>query len=130
MTTPRKLYQRIAELFTAMQNCQKSGNTEWFDRHRDLLCELVKEHLPSGGGFDAGTSFDFDRSKPNLLIFNTSFHHMHDSGMYDGWTEHSVRVTPDLASGFDMRITGRDRRDIKDYIGETFSTALATPVER
>ena len=50
--------------------------------------------------------------------------YMNDGGMYDGWTDHSVIVTPDLASGFDLKVTGQDRNDIKDFIGEMFAELL------
>jgi hypothetical protein len=32
-------------------------------------------------------------------------------------------VTP-IFGGFDIRVTGRNRNDIKDYIAETFDSAL------
>lgn len=118
-----KVYQRIATLLQAVDNCKKSGNTEWQYKHEDRLDALVRNHMPSGAGFDNDTKLN-TASTPNRLVFDTSFHHMHDNGMYARWTEHSVIVTPDLASGFDLKITGRDYRDIKDYIGEVFHSAL------
>ena len=48
---------------------------------------------------------------------------------YDGWTEHTVTVTPSF-SGFNMRISGRNRNDIKDHMHETFYSALHTEVLR
>ena len=80
--------------------------------------------MPSGSGIDSGTKLDFDRSKPNRLVFTAPYHHMNDDGMYDGWTDHDIIVTPDLGFGFDLRITGRDRNQIKDYLGDTFAEAL------
>jgi hypothetical protein len=124
----RKLYQQIASTLQAIENCRKSGNTEWEGKHCDTLNSLVDDHMPSGSGIDNGTKLD-DDSTPNKLIFITAFHHMNDGGMYDGWTEHTVIVTPDLASGFDLRITGRDRNDIKDYLGELFYQVLDSDIE-
>lgn len=125
----RKLYQHIASRLQAFDNCERSDNLEWSRKHHAILDELVRVLMPSGSGFDSGTRFDWDESKPNRLVFITSFHHMNDGGMYDGWTEHTVIITPNLALGFDLRITGRDRNDIKDYIGETFHAALSTDVD-
>ena len=52
---------------------------------------------------------------------------MTEHGYYDGWTEHDVIVTPSLRSpGFSLRITGRNRRDIKEYIADAFHDALAS----
>jgi len=126
-----KLYQVIASKLQAIRNCEESGNTEWHARHTDDLKALVKDHMPSGSGIDSGTTFDFSCSTPNKLIFDTAYHHMNDGGYYNGWTDHQIIVTPDLASGFDLRITGRDRNDIKYYLGEVFYHALnSVPVEQ
>jgi hypothetical protein len=121
-----KLYQRLATLVTARLNCiaSASGNDEWRGKHEDEIGRLAKEHLPSGSGFDSGTILDLRKSKPNKLVLQTAFHHMDEHGGYDGWTSHAVTVTPDLVSGFDLKIHGRNRNDIKDYIAELFSHVL------
>ena len=142
----KKAYQRIASSFQARINCEKSIDKhnclpsdytnsiakcvscdnwhEWFDRHTETIESIVKEHFPSGSGFDCGTKLDFEKSTPEKLIFFTEFHHMDESGMYDGWTAHEVIVKPSLAFGFTIRVTGKDRNDIKDYIAECFDGAL------
>jgi hypothetical protein len=53
---------------------------------------------------------------------------MTEGGMYDGWTEHTVVVTPSLAFGINIRITGRNRNDIKDYLHDVFHEALTKGV--
>lgn len=125
----RKLYEVLASAVQARLNCIASNNTDWRDRHEDRIESLVKMKMPSGSGFDSGTTIDLDKSTGNRLVFFTSFHHMNDAGMYDGWTEHTVTVTPSFVGGFDLHVTGRNRNDIKDYIGETFSHALSLVVE-
>jgi hypothetical protein len=80
------------------------------------------ETAPSGSGFDNGTQIDEDRS--DVLRFATAFHHMDECGMYDGWTEHTIRVKPSLAWGFDLKVSGRDRNGIKDYIADVFAQWL------
>ena len=125
-----KVYQEIASKIIAMRNCLNNGNGEWHERHRDAIENIMREYMPRGSGFDAGTQFDIcDHVDANRerLEFSTSFHHMNESGMYDGWTEHKVIVTPSFA-GFDLRVTGRDRNGIKDYIAETFHNALERAV--
>lgn len=94
------------------------------ERSQEEIERLVKEFMPSGSGFDAGTTFDLDASNRLKMVFKTEFHHMNDNGMYDGWTQHSVIVTPHFG-GFDIRVTGRNRNDIKDYIGDAFESALS-----
>lgn len=126
----RKLYQLLATHLNAMENCRESGNDEWLDKHSDMVATLVKQYLPSGSGFDSGTDLDFDESKGGTrLVFNTSYHHMDDNGMYDGWTDHTVTIKPDLALNFSLSVGGRNKRDIKDYIAEAFHCALTTELE-
>jgi hypothetical protein len=117
-----KVYQILARAIGARNRCEVTGNTEWFGRWSARISELL-ESFPSGSGFDSGTKLD-DSSTPEKLVFTTAFHHMNDGGMYDGWTEHSVIVTPSLEMGYSMRVTGRDRNDIKQYIFECFGFEL------
>jgi hypothetical protein len=119
-----KVYRIIASLLLAQQNCKASGSTEWLERHTNRIFDIVKECLPSGGGFDNGTALDAGASSPEKIVFRTSFHHMSESGMYDGWTEHTVRVYPSLASEFRLTISGCDRNGIKEYIYNAFFDAL------
>lgn len=120
-STGDKFYAVIASLFDASKRCEDNGNLEWFDKHSARIEALVKEHAPSGSGFDNGTTLDFMASRSDRLVFNTAFHHMDEHGYYDGWTEHTVIIKPSLQFGFDIAVTGRDRNEIKTYIIETFS---------
>ncbi len=125
MTLPsrsRPLYHVIAELIQARANCLEAGNLEWYARHGERLEYVIREHMPSGSGIDSGTSLD-DDSNPDKLIFNTAFHHMNETGYYTGWTHHAVIITPDF-SGFNLRITGRDRNGIKEYLSGVYTEAL------
>lgn len=122
---PRKVYQAIAESLLAARNCEKAGDrSEWILRHMDRIKTLCAAVLPHGSGFDNGSKLDAELSKPDRLVFETAFHHMNSNGFYDGWTHHSVIVTPSLVFGFELRITGRNRDDIKAHIAECFHTAL------
>ena len=90
------------------------------------VLEHIQEQLPHGSGFNAGTIFDVEASKPDKLVFRTSFHHMNDGGFYDGWTEHVVTVVPAFnGNGFDIRVSGRNRNAIKDYIADQFHDILS-----
>ena len=120
-----KLYQQIATSLQAMLNCVDSGNQEWLVRHRENIDQIVRDLMPSGSGVDTGTAMWIEESTPNKLVFHFSFHHMDDMGGYDGWTEHTLTVKPDLAFGFALSISGPDRNDIKDYLHELFHYALS-----
>lgn len=121
MKTP--LYRRIASRIDARRRCLDTGNGEWIKRHSEALRALEK-HLPSGSGIDSGTTIDLDESHGEKIVLHTSFHHMNDQGMYDGWTEHTVTITPSLMFGIIVKIGGRDRNDIKDYLAEVFQDCL------
>lgn len=119
-----KLIAAIASAHQAWINCGKNGNGEWLEKHRERIEALCREHLPSGSGIDAGSHLDFVKSEPNKLVFHTSFHHMNQNGFYEGWTEHDIVVTPDLTCSCNIRVTGRNRNDIKDYLIDVFHCAF------
>ena len=125
----KPLYQRLASLVGARLNCIAKGNDAYLATHTERIEALVKEHMPSGSGIDSGTKLDLDESTSEKLVFTFGFHHMNDAGVYDGWTDHKAIVTASLQFGFSLRITGRDRNGIKDYLHETFGVSLETQVE-
>lgn len=122
------IFQRLAQLIQQNQNCVKANNTEWEQKSRAEAHQIAKDKLPSGSGIDCGTKLDFEVSTPDRLVLLCSFHHMNDNGVYDGWTEHKVIVTASLQFGFDVKITGDNRRDIKDYLAEVYTLALREEV--
>lgn len=120
----KPVYQCLSVLVSAIANCKKNGNSEWLDRHENAAISIVKEYMPRGSGIDAGTYLNLDKSTEDRLVFTTSFHHMDDNGSYACWTDHTVIVTPSLHSGFNLKITGRDRNQIKEYLYDLFGSAL------
>lgn len=124
----KKNYQEIASRLVARENCAKSGNEEWYDKHQDVI-DKIMAGAPSGSGIDSGTKFNEEKSNENKLVFETAFHHMNDGGMYDGWTEHQIIVTPSLTFGFELKITGKDRNQIKEYLYDVYSQWLNEDVE-
>jgi len=125
-----RLYQVLAALVDACHRCADTGNTEWKSRHEDDIVRLCDRYLPSGSGLDLGPRLDLGASTgEKLVVSHCDFHHMHpETGMYDGWTEHTVTVRPSLRFGFRISISGRDRNGIKDYIAEVFNECLNTEV--
>ncbi len=119
----------LARLIDARANCEKNGIQEWFTNHSNRLKHMEKCYLPSGSGFDNGTKIDLVKSDGNKLVLETSFHHMNSDGYYDGWTQHVITVTPSFIFGLNIKISGRNKNDIKDYIHETFNQALNAEIE-
>lgn len=153
--TKRPLYRELASTIQARKNCAKlkplqipvpdaAGkatqfapdtylpesremvNPEWFNKHTEEIRKL-EDLLPSGSGIDSGTKIDLDESHAGKLILYADYHHMDDTGCYNGWTEHTITVTPSF-SGINLRISGPNRNDIKDHLHETFDYALTRDV--
>lgn len=123
------LYVKLACLVRAYRHCVKRGIPAAND-HEEAIERLVKERLPSGSGFDAGCALDLEASTPSCLVIRTSYHHMNDDGYYDGWTDHTVKVRAVLDWGMDLSVSGKDRNQIKEYIGDVFHADLSKEVPR
>ena len=125
---PKTLVQELASAIQARKNCEESNNTVWNGKWAERIRELSKQ-LPHGSGIDGDCYVDQDASHADKLVIQTAFHHMDENGFYDGWTQHTVIVTPSF-NGINIRITGQNRNDIKDYLYETFDYALTQPFEQ
>lgn len=121
-------YKRLAMAVYAYQNCIKAGNETWAGKHAARIGEILSGG-PSGSGIDNGTTLDMSRSTEERLVLCTSFHHMNEHGMYDGWSEHEVIVKGSLWSDIDIRVTGKDRNGIKDYLSDVFFCWLTSICE-
>ena len=124
-----KIYQALAECVDARQNCIKSGNDGWKVKWEEKIQAVMETRMPSGSGWDCGTKIDLDSSTGEKIVLYGSYHHMNENGMYDGWSEHTITVHPSLQFGFRLTVSGRDRKEIKDYLHETFDFVLREEVE-
>lgn len=113
-------YKTLAHALLAYQHCTAAGKYQMAEDWKRYIEFTVKEYAPSGSGFDDGTRFDIDASEQDKLIFETAYHHMNDAGYYVGWSEHTVIVIPSFIFGADIRVTGKNKNGIKDYIYDTF----------
>ncbi|UCC74018.1 MAG: hypothetical protein JSV86_05525 [Gemmatimonadota bacterium] len=124
-----ELYRAMALCLTAYENCLKQNNNTWADEHLSRLDHLLTNFMPSGSGFDSGTGIDMDESSGEKLVFTTSYHHMDDVGYYVGWSDHKVIVTPSLTYGINVRVTGKGRNQIEDYVGDVFRECLTQQLD-
>lgn len=123
----RPLYKAIAYALSGIASCEASeSHSEWLSEYRTRL-DRLERLLPSGSGIDNGTRICAS-STPSRIVLTFGYHHMNEHGYYDGWTEHKAIITPSLIQDFNLRITGRDRNQIKDYLHETYDYALGLDV--
>jgi hypothetical protein len=125
-TKPRTLAYEIATRLSTLAylNRQNEAKFEIVQRNVEEIEQLCREFMPSGSGFDSGTTLDFDRSTPATLVFNTGFHHMNgDTGMYTGWTEHTIKATANF-DGTEISASGRNKDGVKEYVVSCFHTSL------
>ena len=120
--------QKLAGTIGAYKNCLKSNNKEWQDKHMTEIMRIQDNCLPHGSGIDNGCQIDVDKSTNDKVVISTSFHHMNENGFYEDWTDHVLTITPGF-QGISMRISGRDRNDIKDYLYEVFESALSEEIK-
>ena len=122
---PKKLYAEIVRTVNAIENCRKSGNTNWFDRHETTLAALLG-FLPHGSGIDNGC--ELVSAKPDKLVIAFSFHHMNENGYYTHWSDYKLTLRPCLQFGTSSTISGRDVNGIKDYLHDEFHACLTSNV--
>ena len=127
MSTQHKtVVHAFVDALQAMRRCEKSGNAEWHGRWSSYIAKLQSE-LPHGSGLDGKVEFILDKCNATRVAIFAEFHHMDSNGYYDGWTDHEIIVTA-THCGPEIRVTGKDRTGIKDYLAEIFDYALNRPV--
>ena len=108
-------YIRAKEYTDRVNPCNDIQH-ETYNRYEKTVNEF-ENNLPEGSGI-CGTKIIKATNK--IIEIKTSYHHMDEHGFYDGWTEHKIKIVPTF-SGEDIKISGRNRNDIKDYLHEIFS---------
>lgn len=115
---------RINTAAFSKERCIDNGRPEMAEAWERVL-ERCFANLPQGSGFDCGTTFNLAESKEGTkLVFDTSYHYMTEAGYYDGWYDFKVVVRPTF-SGFSLKVIGKDRDGIKEYIADVFYDVLA-----
>jgi len=125
------VYQELARKLGAYQWCVKEGNACAVKHLHDIEA-TVEEYMPSGSGVDTGTTLNLEKSTPDRLVFDASYHVMNEAGFYVGWIDFQVIVKPSLAFDFDLSIRGQfgKYQDIKEYLYNLYSDALGQEVQK
>jgi hypothetical protein len=117
-----RIYQKIAQELKVINN--PNADSHWYDNAIANLEYIEKELLPYGSGIDNGCQIDLTKSTPNKIVIRCDFHHMNENGYYTIWTTHECIITPDLGYEFDMKMTGRDKNGIKDYLCDAIYSTI------
>lgn len=117
----------MAEVKTLAEVIAMAGqSTDGHDHFTDLLRQC-ENFLPSGSGFDDGTSIV--SASWDKIVLQTSYHHMSEHGVYTEWTGHKIIVTPSfMPEHVNIAIGGRNVNDIKNYIDQTVYVSLCQKV--
>ena len=123
----KTLASALASRLIAIENCVKSENKEWEDKHEQAI-KVLLGNLPHGAGIDSTWHI---YGTPERIALHNSYHCMNDAGYYDGWKDFKVIVKASLAFGLDIRVTGDFGKyaDVKDYLHESMDESLRQIVE-
>ena len=110
-----KLYQKIARVVS-----QKN----WAKRAKEL--SLLQELLPNGNGIrgQEGLAEILPESTKKRIVIYTTYWHPNDSYETSRWTAHQVIITPSFEREINIRITGKNKDNVKDYLHDIFREAL------
>jgi hypothetical protein len=122
------LISRIYRTLQAKEDCRKIDNIEWFNKHSYHVEELAKNYLPSGSGINAGCEISQEESNENKIVITFSYDHMNENGYYEGCTYHKCICKPTF-DGPELKITGKNKNGIKEYLYDIFSNCLNEEIE-
>ena len=131
LTNAFEVYSRIAVSLNAIECLSNNRQTfgDAIEMNKNNIESLIKEHFPSGSGFDSGVKLNYNESNPDKLVFDSAFHNMDENGFYDGWDHFKIIITPSLRYGFNLRLksVGKWNRKYafnRDYIMEVFNELI------
>jgi len=120
---------RIALQCERIRNATRSANERTEHNVADarrIIEHLVKNHLPSGSGVDAGCEVIEGKTNLEKLVLSVPFHHMDEHGGYDGWSVYRVTVQETFI-GLCAHATG-GRKSERDYVRELIEHACGEVV--
>lgn len=124
----QKNYQVLASAILAREKCIEANNKEWKEKYEETMKRITKT-APSGSGIDSGTSLNIVKSTGEKLYFDFWFHFMNEAGFYDGWENYTLIVKPSLAFDIDLRLIGKNRDNIKEYLYDLYYSWLTEEVK-
>ena len=107
-----KLYQKIARV---------ASQKNWAKRTKEL--SLLQKLLPNGKGIREreGLAVILLESTKKRIVIDTTYWHTNNS---DERTSHQVIITPSFEGEINIRITGKNKDNVKEYLHDIFREAL------
>ena len=123
----RKVYKELANRIIAVENCKKSNNETWEDKHSEVIEYIENNVLPSGSGINSGTTIDLEKSNRDKLVLIAEYDYMNESGFYMYTIPFVVTVKPSLLFDFELTIKGNfgKQQDIKEYLYDVYREVLS-----
>ena len=112
-----KLYQKIARVAS-----QKYAMLKWEE------FVMLQKLLPIGNGIEKECVISLKSTKKRIVI-DTAYWHPNDNYETGLWTDHQVVITPSFEGEINIRVTGKNVDNIKEYINEVFRKALMKEYE-
>lgn len=116
----------LLQVLDAYNNCIKSNNTVWQEKHETTIIDALLNALPHGSGIDCKWEFNIAE---NRILCDNSYHCMNENGMYCGYIDFTVCIKAkyrDMFGKIIFTITGKfgKDQDLKDYLYEIIDDRL------
>lgn len=90
---------------------------------------MLQELLPIGNGINYGCVISLKKSTEKRIVIYTAYWHPNDSYETSRWTHHQIVITPSFEREINIRVTGKNVDNIKEYLQEVFREALMKEYE-
>jgi hypothetical protein len=115
-----KLYQKIARVVSQENTAKKS---------KELA--LLQELLPNGNviglqelNLSTVRCVILLKSTKKRIVIDTAYWHP----IIRQWTEHQIIITPSFEGEINIRITGKNQYNVKEYLHDIFRDVLMTEI--
>ena len=108
-----------------IDNYKSSDHTDWAAFHEEKLAKLCRDHLPRGiGVFGVSVAATTDTK----AVFYCLYRHTDKHGYFVCNTAYRIVVRPTF-TGLAIRVLGRNKYNVKEYLADQFRDALERIVD-
>ncbi|MFY7937382.1 MAG: hypothetical protein ACOVOQ_08395 [Flavobacterium sp.] len=121
-----KLYKEIARVLG-----QKNKSLNVIEKELTLFKEVLPIRLnpviKDGNRIEAGCVISLKSTKKRIVI-DTLYWHTNDSDETSRCTAHQVVITPSFEDEINIRITGKNEDNVKEYLHNIFRESLMSEI--